>query len=446
MQKNKSILLCLIASVLVLFKILFNNNFFLILFLILITYAILQEKNEYRINYLLYFISWVYVIKFDLSQFSLIVLLSAVYCVVTVIYIIVHQKRFPINLLIVSIIFLCYITFSLINGITQSVFQPMGFILGYLVIILAGISLTPNTRYKDYFFHYSIGILVGSIIRLLGYVIPSIESYIDSMGRINTVSTDGILYYRFAGLDIDPNYYAIQVMLAISLNILMIFRSNKKKTFNIIMTVALVIFGLLSLSKMYLITLFTLNIIVVFVLISKNIFSALKYLMAVSILCSLLLYIYGPYFYNAYLFRFFAHGEDLSNITTGRSEKWGTYLHYIFNNPHTFLFGNGIANGPLNGQMPHNMYIFALFQNGVLGIMLYILFLFYIYNTLKMNYLATNSINLSLNIIPLLIILISNFSLDSFAMDYFPLHLFLVMISVLANKNINKTRVNFYDS
>lgn len=101
MQKNKSILLCLIASVLVLFKILFNNNFFLILFLILITYAILQEKNEYRINYLLYFISWVYVIKFDLSQFSLIVLLSAVYCVVTVIYIIVHQKRFPINLLIV---------------------------------------------------------------------------------------------------------------------------------------------------------------------------------------------------------------------------------------------------------------------------------------------------------------------------------------------------------
>lgn len=439
---SKSIVLCLIASFFVLLKIVTGSNLFLIVFLILIIYGICKEKNENRINYLLYFISWVYIIKFNLSQSSLMVVLSAVYCGLTLLHIIVYRKRFSKNLLFFFLLFLLYFTASLLQGLDQSISHIFNFVLGYMVLILASISYTPNISFEGYFFHYSVGILSGSIVSALGYVVPAINSYISSMATVNTILTDSVLYSRFAGLDIDPNYYAIQVMFAIALNILAIFYFKKRKVANIMITIALTIFGLLSFSKMYFITLLLLNILIIALLLRKNFFSAVKYFLFILATSILVFYKYGTYFYNAYFSRFLGQGTNLSDITTGRTDRWYAYFETIVGSIRIFLFGNGIANGFLDGDLSHNMYLLAFYQIGIIGVTLYLFLLYFTYKTMKNSHMLYKNkrINVSLNIIPLLIMLIPNFALDSFAMDYFPLQVFLVMTALLV------TKLNIIDS
>ncbi|WP_157090709.1 hypothetical protein [Heyndrickxia acidicola] len=345
------------------------------------------------------------------------------------------------DLMLVFVLFLFYISFSLFQGIDESVLHIFEFVLGYLVLILSCISVTPNTSISNMFIHYSLGLLAGSIVRVLGYIIPTINSFILSMGRINTVSTGGILYTRFAGLDIDPNYYAIQVLLAISLNILVIFYVKRRRTLNIIITISLVVFGLLSFSKMYILTILILNILIVFMLIRKNIFNAFIYLTSILVLSIIILNQFGNYFYNAYLTRFVGQGNSLGDLTTGRTEIWNGYLQDILEHLKILFFGNGLANGFFNGELSHNMYILALYQIGIIGIIIYLILLVYTYKTLKISTSINNKIKISLNIIPLLMLIIPNFALDSFAMDYFPIQLFLVMMSLQAGKIDKKFEV-----
>lgn len=438
MIRNKSIRVCLIGSSLVVLKMVTGSNLFLAGFLMLIVYGMLKEDNDSRINFLLFFVSWTYAIKLNLHQFSLMVPLSFIYFAIALSHLWICRRKIPRSLIFAQVLFLTYILISLFSGVHNSAFQILNFVFRNFVIIVASLSVTKKTSYAGYFFHYSLGLLVGSIVRALGYAIPAIYSFILSMGRINTVLSDGSVVTRFAGLDIDPNYYATQIVLAVTLNLLIIFTVHERRKTNIIVTLALAVFGLLSFSKMYVITLFILTLLVFIVLLSRSLRKAVKYLAAVIGFSCLLLYRYGGYFRNTYVVRFIGQGTNLASITTGRSLRWDAYIQNFLENTHTSLFGTGLGENFLNGELPHNMYLLAIYQIGIVGVILYIILLVYMYRAIRKNYMPLNKLKLfSLNIIPLLIVIITNFTLDSFIMDYFQIQLFLVMTALAINHNSN---------
>lgn len=433
---DKSLRICLLGSLFIALKMILNKNLFLIAFIALIIYGITIDKPENKIEYLLYFISWVYVIKFDFNQFSLFLVMSVIYCIVSVIYII--KKRYNkilLTYILGILLILIYTTFSLLMSGTYSIISTYGFLLNYLVIAIACIFVKEQYKFIQYTYMYTIGLLVGCLVRLLGTIFPTIEIYIQNMTRINTVLTNGNLYVRFAGLDLDPNYFSIQILIAISCLSVLIMYDKRESIKSSILIVVLSIFGLLSLSKMFLIT-FLLYLILIFIILLKtNIKKSIKYLISLLCIASIVGYYFYDYFYEAFLFRFIGKGNHISDITTGRSDIWISYIEEIFKNIKNIFIGKGIASEFLDGHISHNMYLIAIYKLGIIGIIIFLVFILILFRNLKYQMKILNSINiLSINLLPLYIILVANLTLDSFLMDFFPIHIFLTMLCILFYK------------
>lgn len=225
-KKNEltlSTVICLLASILVVMKMITGSNLFLLGFLLLMSYGIVKDTIENKILYILYFIPWAYVIKFYFDQMSLITVLSALYCVVSVGYILWYKTRISIFYMAVIITIFFYSFLSVLFNSSASVVGILSFLLNFVVIYLATLFVSNKRLIPRYILFHALGLTVSGLVNVLGNAIPAIENYMMSFTVYHTVYTTNTLYTRFTGLDMDPNYFSIQVLIAIACLCIIVF-------------------------------------------------------------------------------------------------------------------------------------------------------------------------------------------------------------------------------
>lgn len=429
-KDNGSLIICTISSILVVLKMYTNNNIYLVLFMLMICAAIVFDRIEFKFDYLLFFVSWVYALKFNFNQFSMFLFISALYIIVCIIYMIIHNSKFKIKLLGSYLLFVAYvIAIPIFSGGTIS--TVLGFLLNFTVIFFAVLFLNDNRLFNRYILIYSYGLFLSSIVRLLSYVISNLNDYIIKMATVQTLILEGKLNTRFAGLDLDPNYYSIQILIAISCLIINIYYKQVGKKTSIFLAMALGVFGFFSVSKMYLISFLFLLIIAAVAFVRNNIVFGIKFIFSLLFSGGIFAYFFYDNIYNLFSQRFISSGQDIAGLTTGRSILWKMFFAEIINDFKVLCFGAGFGSGKLSNIMAHNMYLTMLYYMGIIGSVISIFYFFTIIEALAKNLKQKKYYQLfSINSIPLYILLIANISLDSFVMDFFPIQLLLILFSL----------------
>lgn len=208
----------------------------------------------------------------------------------------------------------------------------------------------------------TIGLLLSSLIGQAKDWIPALSNYLEDM-RAYEVS--GIVY-RFAGLVGDPNHYSsISILVTIGL-ICQLFNGKLERQWWIVAGV-LIAFGLTTVSKSYFLML---GVVAVFVLLMCVVKKKIGWLAAGIILIStvLMMVVVGSIdVINSMLQRL----TNTTDITTGRTAIWGTYLRALFSDPVHLLFGYGIAAETFE-KVAHNTFIDLAFYYGLLGSIVYL--------------------------------------------------------------------------
>lgn len=107
------------------------------------------------------------------------------------------------------------------------------------------------------------------------------------------------------------------------------------------------------------------------------------------------------------------------------------FFNVIFSNTKLLILGKGYGSDYLNAFTAHNMYFTALYYMGLAGMIIALILFWNLYKNLKLDFALGNKIKfLDVNTIPLCVLLVANLSLDSIIMDYFPIHLFLVIFAM----------------
>lgn len=440
-RNNLSLIICFFSCFLVVLKIYTGSNIFLLVFLLVISSAILIDKLENKFKYLLFFLPWVYTLKFQFDQFSFFLFLSVVYVFACLLYFIMSDKKIQFNYIFSYFLFISFvISASLLQGGTLTL--VLGFILNFTVVFLAALFVKDSKQFGEYTIIYALGLLAGSVFRLITYAVPAMDQYFLSMATQYTLLVKGNLNVRFAGVDLDPNYFSMHILIAVSCLLVNLYYNPDKKILSIFLIVTLSLFGLLSLSKMYLISMLFLIGLTIMTLLKNNLVFGLKFVFSLLFIGVIVVFFSFDYFYESFAERLNLGDKNLDSLTTERNIAWELYINKILQNFNILIFGAGYGAETLSNRMPHNMYLMAFYKFGLMGVFFII---FYIYNLKEIFLKNTNQRNvfnvLSVSSIPLVVLLFSNLALDSIVMDFFPIHLFLVIFSLTYAKKRNRVAV-----
>lgn len=258
-------------------------------------------------------------------------------------------------------------------------------------------------------------------------------------------STKGILissYSRFTGLFRDPNYYSFFIILLMFSSFKVIEEKNKN-LFNYYFVI-LLIFGLLSISKMFLLSVgIGLALKIISLPFLKKKFNKLTkkrlliYFSTIIILWLVTIYLNNISFFDS-IFNSYSSRFKYQDLTTGRLDLSNMYLTALFTNPLFLFFGgsNTYYNYVIIDYMrsigyhlpyystAHNTYLDLLLSWGCIGTIIFLLFIRSLIvhnkkNGLKVNYSANYWIFI-------LIVLICFFSLSFLSADVFALIIFYI--------------------
>ena len=270
------------------------------------------------------------------------------------------------NIVLISIALLL---FTLIIQIANSTFSLTGTIkfVSYILLLTYCIACFDIiNEYKKLFLSYTMGILIASTIAYFGASLFDFKSYLieKSLGY-----SYGFGYIsRFSGLDSDPNYYSINLIVAMALMVILYL----KKDFSLIKTItyfALIIpFIVLTFSKSALLMMFYPILLFVYSNIKKK--KIAPFFVAIPIVLTVVFVVLSKEFLAKQIVMARFAGDKLSDInglTTGRLVNWENYVNYMIERPYRLLFGSGIGAPWVNGHAAHNIYLEALYHIGLIG-------------------------------------------------------------------------------
>ena len=285
------------------------------------------------------------------------------------------------NILFISALFifgLIVFIYSLFisNFHIYKLFQGLG-----ILLTITTLCLIDKINVKKLTLTLSIGLIISSILSIISYTcgIMSTQPFLK----------DGLCGIRFSAYFNYVNSLAFYCSLC-QTAILTLFLTkslNIKKWFWLILVITFI--GLCTFSKSFiLITLLTYTIFIMIGFIkskNKKNFIKLSIVGFISI-CALAL------IFNKYLFsivtRFYTennYGGGLNTITTGRLDIWKWYFKHITSSILYILFGCGITVNSLNGFTPHCFYLSLLYRFGVVGVLVIIYILIFIFKQNKTN-------------------------------------------------------------
>lgn len=369
-----------------------------------------------------------YLITFKLGQSSCVYYLIGIYFVK---YIIEKIKRFNFNDLInkylISLLILI-VTFRNVFAIENKRYISW-FILTIFFVFAYN---DKNFNLKKCIKWYTISFIISSI---LGYIVIK-------QGRIELLPVDlGVVFnkwnttYRFVGLMGETNGYAQVNLILFIVNTISLIRSKNIKNFikYAVISAALILFGFMTYSKMYILAL----IIFIILLILYELYSNMNGRINISrVLAIILMCIIG----SIIIVKFISSNLDSSlisnylvrftskDLSTGRLEVYEYFFNLLNTNILYWYFGAGFYKYLIpwtvtgtNGICAHNIYLECTVLFGIFGVWVIMSLLLYrlvIFKKRKITFLS---------FLPLIIFLITGLSLHSMLTNYFYFLLLIIM-------------------
>ena len=351
-----------LVSICVLFSVLFFlraiNNFFFYVIVLLSLAVFICCRIQYCFPLLCFFMPFATILKANAGSISFFTILFFVLMV----RLVLKYKYIDAKLLIVLLVFFLYnLIFSSLGQLTTSITMLSGVIIMYYIG-------KEHINAVETVIIFSAGVTIASLLALLKDRFPILNTFVtDSMMKLG----DGSYALRFSGLQGNPNYYTLDIIVAISAIVVLLNNSVKPKIPLICFVIILSVFGFMSVSKSFLVTWGLMMILWLAVLLKKNFIQALKFIIIAGV-ALIIFYIVASEYIDLYISRLLEDiGGSLDDITTGRFSIWIDYIKAIFQDLKILFMGNGL-NTILEsvGKGTHNTFLESIFYLGIFGSLL----------------------------------------------------------------------------
>lgn len=242
----------------------------------------------------------------------------------------------------------------------------------------------------------------------------------------------GSVLNRFYGIFKDPNYY--MTLLIIGLAMLVKLRDceriNRLPFWT--MTVGMIVFGILTYSKTFFVVLVVLvAIYIVWQFRNRRYLYGSIIIFLILALGSTLLFAKDSPF--AVVMTRLTSANNISDLTTGRTDLFAMYLEAITDDIWSFLFGAGMASKNL-GRDPHNIYLEITYYTGAVGLILFMCYYWGMVRVMKKRTAQMRKQNLIARYVVVVMVLILYFTLHGmFAVVSYG-GFFMAFLSILLTK------------
>lgn len=417
MNKFKTFLISLIIALIISCGFVTGKSLFSILAFIVCGIVFLFVKTENMILILMFLLPFATIFKISANSTSLYTILE-LYAVV--IYLFKKGKLLEKKFLLSFIFFFAYLlvidflhmNFSLINYLRIFVdFFLLYYFSNDFIICENKIDFLKNV-----IFFFSLGLLASSVLASFSEYIPNFSLFVREVGYNSKITN------RFSGLNGDPNYYTINIIISLIGLLSLYSRKVINKSFWV-MFFSLVFFGLQTYSKSFFLTFFISFILLILMLIANKNKKGLFWVLLFSIVAFFLLREDKIHNISLMMIRF-NDAHDVNSLTTGRFNLWINYLKYILENINVLVFGKGIGSNYLTIGGVHNWYIEMLYYFGAIGTLLYLKCFAVIFSKVK----SITEKKTLLRYSPFFILAILYFFLQMIFSNEIVFHIFLVYI------------------
>ena len=293
----------------------------------------------------------------------------------------------------------------------------------FLILAISSVQLERNIV-NQIFVIYAVGIIISGVLGSNYINIPRLDSYIDNTALR---MTGGVRIVRLQGLQGNPNYFSVDINLAITLLLIILNVCDQKYKFKLyILQGLLILLGIMTMSKSFLLTL----VVTYAVYLAYKTLKEKRFNVLISAIIGIVI-VYGTFYmlgamdyFNVLLSRFNDMGET-GAMTSGRFDIWLEYITYLITHPFDLMLGKGINADKLivyNLPYPtHSLLLEMLYTVGVVGTTLYTAFFIKLFGSRKKCFLA---------IFPLMIFIVRSLAVNMLYREGLCIQIMLCVLAV----------------
>lgn len=353
---------CLLACLLLVLAQTVGNGFLLLLVLIgCLLLAALACRQGLAIPVLLFFLPWSPLMKLAPGRISFYTIGLLICCALALaqdgMRLTVRQVVLAASLMALTLTAKILQTGSITNDYLMFVFM-------LLLFPCIARSCPRATSFRCATMFFAGGIFSAAILARLVAHYPNISRYI--------IVESYLTVTRLSGFYGDPNFYSAHVTACLA-GVLVLLSHETEKRRQILLaavSVALLYCGLLSASKTFVLTVACLFLFWLPILLERGNYGSARTRLLFGVLCAVAFVLVSPAFRQVIriIGARFTEGEGLAGLTTNRTTLWLQYLTAFVHDIPLTLFGAGYTSVNLFRKASHNTLIQAVYQFGILGI------------------------------------------------------------------------------
>ncbi|WP_411738685.1 hypothetical protein [Peribacillus sp. S4] len=343
-----------------------------------------------------------------------------------------RSLKFSYKELIIIIVFTCYaLTFGGMDAMVRAINLVM-----YFVLMLLVFKQNKIIELRSILLFFSVGIILASVTGLFSDYIPGLSSF---MNQTKLKLEPGEYVIRFSGIQSNPNFFTMDISIALA-GWFGLVVSGRAKPFDYILIIMLSVFGIMSLSKSFLVIYLVLLLLVLIIFAKQSIRGLIKGVFIVAIVIVGIYIFVDKEYINAFLSRLLednSSNASLSSVTTGRYDIWMSYIGYIFSDIKVLLFGEGIGAEYYASKASHNYFIETIYYLGAIGSIIYLICIINVFP--KRNLSVKRSL---VNYLPVIMLMVRGTAINLIFREN--LFFYFIIIAVILNTNLNiKDRLKF---
>jgi len=240
-----------------------------------------------------------------------------------------------------------------------------GIIIPY-ILLLCVLLQKDDIEVQKLIYAFGIGVIIAGIVGTGVLPVKNLGKYL----KLVHFKAAGIRLTRFQGLTVNPNYFSVDVNMAIAgiLAVPLLKKGQKRSIFNFILLSLLLVTGFLTLSKSFLVGLIMTVILYVLMEIGTGRLKKTLIILGVLLAIGVIAFIFVNKSYFTAMFARISNADAESGFTSGRTKIWSGYLKYLLNRPARLIIGSGAGAGEYDGlSASHSFYIECIYYFGILG-------------------------------------------------------------------------------
>lgn len=295
-----------------------------------------------------------------------------------------------------------------------------------LLMILMIEKIAVKENYVALYFSYILGIISSSVMKYMDSSIFRISLYVNTKTERLAGATADDRTSRFSGLYGDPNYYSVNLIVALIL-ILILYKKGKFTALqSILLSMPLFFFAAMTGSKSAFLMLVIPIILFIYVSL-KNRHYVIAFASCIIIIIGIQMIFSGEIkIFSVAIQRLLANHSNINELTSGRGNIWKEFFDYISDHFFVLLFGRSLLYVLLNGGAPHNTYIDFIYQLGIVGTAWLIYIFIKVWKEIVRNRSGRNILNYSV----FGVVAILYFFLSELQYVDFPFHIILCLITI----------------